>query len=57
LAAHNGVQENKRMYGVEDEASERGRFVNRTGILDGGVQTVLEKAEIAFYAEPLLYSQ
>jgi hypothetical protein len=51
------VQENKRMYEVEDEASERGLFLNRTGILDGGIQTVLEKAEIAFYAEPLLYSQ
>jgi len=46
-----------RKYGVEDETSERGCFVNWTGILDGGIQTVLEKADTTFYAEPLLYSQ
>lgn len=57
LVAHDGVQENNRKYGVEDEASERGLFINRTGILEGGIQTVLEKADTAFYAEPLLYSQ
>jgi hypothetical protein len=44
-------------YGVEDEVSERGWFVNRTGILDGDIQTVLGKADTAFYAGPLLYSQ